>query len=133
MGDKPNVFSRVRNSKTGAAAAEFAIMLPVLLLIMAGALQYGVMMMTYNSMVNGARSAARALSLGDATDAQVRTAVKNWLPGWVSDGAVTVTTTSIGTDRIRVDVSVPASETTVLRIGPMPETLAASVLMMREK
>lgn len=126
------IVRRLKRSKAGAAATEFALILPLLLLILAGGLQFGVLMMTYNSMVNGARSAARALSLGDTSEAEVRTAVRNWMPAWVPDSAVTVTATAVGADRVRVDVSVPTVNATVLRLVPMSETLDVSIVMMRE-
>lgn len=123
---------RCKRSKDGAAAAEFAIIFPVLLLIVAGALQFGVLMMTYNSMVNGARNAARSMSLGDTSDAEVKAAVRQALPGWVPSAAVTVTTQAVGTDRVQVDVSVPSANATVMRLLPMSDTLDVSIVMMRE-
>jgi hypothetical protein len=83
-------------------------------------------------MVNGARSAARAASLGDASEADIKADLKNWLPAWVPADAATVTITNVGVDEVRVDVSMPSADATVFRLGPMPETLTASVLMARE-
>jgi Flp pilus assembly protein TadG len=119
-------------SRSGVAASEFALMLPLLMVILFGSLQYGIMLMTYNSMVNGARSAARAASLGDTSEADIRADLRNWLPAWVPADAATVTITNVGADDVRVDVSMPSANATVFRLGPMPATLTASVLMARE-
>lgn len=114
------------------AAAEFVFILPLLLLIVFGTIQYGVLLLTYNSLVNGTRSAARAASLGEQTNTQIAAAMRTWLPAWVPASSITVTTTPIGADRIEVNVTVPSADATVLRFGPMPANLSASIVMMRE-
>ncbi len=122
----------LRRSRTGVAAAEFALLLPLLLSIFSGALQYGTLMFTYNSMLNSARSAARAASLGESSNAQIKADLRSWLPAWVPADAITVETTALSGDRIRVDVSIPSSQATVLRFGPMPATIGTSIIMARE-
>ena len=44
--------------KSGANAVEFAVVLPVLLLIVLGIIQFGVIFFTYNNMVQAARKLA---------------------------------------------------------------------------
>lgn len=126
------LLARLRRARQGAAAAEFALILPVMLMVVAGALQYGVMAMTYNAMLNGARSGARALSLGDAAATDVRTAVRDWMPAWVPAADVTVTSEAVGANQVRVNVSVPGTSSTVFRLLPLPATLDVSVQMMLE-
>jgi Flp pilus assembly protein TadG len=123
---------RLVRSRSGVAASEFAMILPLILIMLFGMLQYGIMMMTYNSMLNGARSAARAASLGDSSEAVIKAELKNWLPAWVPSDVVTVSITNVGTNDVRVNVSLPSANATVLRLGPMPEFLTASVVMARE-
>lgn len=129
---KGGQFRRLLQRQDGAAMAEFALVLPLLLLIVTGTLQYGMLMYTYNSMITGARSAARAASLGDQTTAQIETAAKSWLPGFVDRTAVVVTTTALAGDRVQVNVSMPSSKATVLPFVPMPATLDVAAVMANE-
>lgn len=116
----------------GAAAAEFAVFLPVILLMFVGTVQYGIMMFTYNTMLTAARAGARAVAIGSADGLTVATIVKEHLPAWVDPSLVTVQSTSLSGDRVRVDVSIPANNSTVIRLGPMPDTINADVVMLRE-
>lgn len=64
---------RIQNSERGAAAVEFALILPVLLLLLLGIIEFGA---AYNAQIlvtNAAREAARSMTLtglpADAIDA----------------------------------------------------------------
>jgi Flp pilus assembly pilin Flp len=124
--------SALRQDRRGASAAEFALLLPVLLLILVGTIQYGVMMFTYNSMLTAARAGARIAALGSANNAAVEAMVQSMLPGWVDRDLVEVESTSIAGNQVRVEVSMPSPTSTVLQLGPMPDAIAASVVMLRE-
>ena len=53
-----------RKSEDGGTAVEFAFVLPVLLMIIAGIMQFGAIFFLQNNMANAAREAARALAVG---------------------------------------------------------------------
>ena len=47
----------------GASAAEFALVIPLLVTFLFGSIQYGVMMFTYNLMQDAARDTARGMAV----------------------------------------------------------------------
>jgi hypothetical protein len=55
---------RLRNGKRGAALVEFAIVAPLLFLIVLGIIEFGVIMMHQLTLVQVAREGSRAASLG---------------------------------------------------------------------
>ncbi|WP_439534286.1 TadE/TadG family type IV pilus assembly protein [Polymorphobacter sp.] len=118
--------------RRGAAAAEFALILPLLLLLFFGSVQYGVLMFTYNSMLTTARNGARALAVGSATPTAVRTAVLAGMPGWVSPDSVTIVAGNVGADQVRTAITVPSAGATIMRLVPMPAEISVDVVMERE-
>ncbi len=53
--------------RRGVAAAEMAVVAPVLVLILGGIIQFGALFFLHNNMVNAAREAARALAVKKVT------------------------------------------------------------------
>ena len=78
---------RKRTDERGAAAVEFALIAPVLLVLLFGIIDFGLAINRYAMVNNAAREAAREASLG-ATDAEIRAVVTNRLSGM---GTPTVT------------------------------------------
>lgn len=122
----------LRGCRRGAAAAEFALVLPLLLMMMFGGLQYGSLFFAQNSLQTAARNGARALASGAVSAGDVQTAVRGDLPGWIAPGDVVVNAGPLGADQVRVRISVPAARAAVVRLVPMPETIEASVVMQQE-
>jgi Flp pilus assembly protein TadG len=70
-----------RSRRLGIAAVEFAIVAPIFVAFALGIIEFGRMLSAQEILVNAAREGARqAISLGE-TDAQVNTAVDNYLAG----------------------------------------------------
>jgi Flp pilus assembly protein TadG len=127
--------TRLHADRRGAAAVEFALLLPLLTLMLTGVWQYGALFFSYNAMTTAARDGARALATGSATEAEVRANVVASMPGWMPAADVTVVArneASTGTAFVDTRITVPAAKATVFSIGPMPESIEAFSTMERE-
>ena len=116
----------------GASAAEFAIVLPLLLSILMGIMQMSMMMYSYNVMVSGARDTARAMAVCTITDLPAAIKQARYLqPPWISDDEWTVTPV-IASD-VSVTISVDAAKASILSYLPFDfGTLRAKVTMRKE-
>jgi Flp pilus assembly protein TadG len=103
---------------SGNSAVEFALTAPVLLFMVLGALEYGMMFYTQASMQHAARDSVRQVSLGQLTDANAPAYVCGNVPSWAeADCSASVTHSNAAdpkTDVITVAVNVPASKATVV-------------------
>ena len=75
-------------SSRGAAAVEFALLVPILLLLVFGIVDFGFMLNRDAVVNNATREAVRTASVG-GTSAEVTATVRSFLKGW--PGALTVT------------------------------------------
>jgi Flp pilus assembly protein TadG len=83
---------RHRNAR-GAAAVEFALLLPILLLLVFGTIQYGMYFWAMQGGSDVARSAARRAAVGDpATCADFRATVLSDIDGLTGSGATATVT-----------------------------------------
>jgi Flp pilus assembly pilin Flp len=90
-----------RRNRRGAAAVEFAVVAPVLFLMVFGMIEYGRAVMVQQVMTNAAREGARSAVLDGATATDVETRVVDYLTG----GGISSATA----DHVTIDPSDPAS------------------------
>jgi hypothetical protein len=86
-------------------------------------------------MLDAARDGARSLAVGAATELQVVITAKTKLPKWVPAAKWTIVasdTPTTGTNQVKIRISVPSINATVLPFVPMPETLTVDVVMLKE-
>ncbi len=114
-----NLVSRYRKREDGAAAVEFALISPVLILMIGAIFEGGMVMHSWGNMEHFARQAARAVSIGESTHDQAKTYVKTNMVG--SFGApdvgvdISETTGSNALDnQVIIQVTLPVSEISAL-------------------
>jgi Flp pilus assembly protein TadG len=127
---------KIRNDRSGSSAFEFALVLPLFVVMMCGTLQYGILFYTWNVALNGARNAARAVAVGRTNVAGGQGMMRNALPAWVTVGGgggivSTVTDAPIGGEVV-ASVQFPSSSATFLPLAPMPENVSVTVRMVKE-
>lgn len=112
----PRLTRALRRNRDGNAAVEFALILPVLLALVFGCLEFGMIAYTYNATGSVARDAARQLAINQLTPEQVDGYVRKKLPRWVRDEAQLNVSQSDEDDptsnRFTLDVTFPATSAT---------------------
>ena len=130
---------RTRQRRRGAAATEFAIVLPIFFLLIVGILEFGRMIMVQQVLTNAAREGARLACIDGSTESGVQTAVSAFLAN-ASVTGVTVTcspsnlsSAAVGS-QITVETSVPFKDVSWVSSPWLATdvTLTASCMMRRE-
>jgi Flp pilus assembly protein TadG len=127
--------------RRAAVAVEFAIVAPLLFLLILGMVEFGRMLMVQQTMTNAAREGARKAVLPGMTDTQVQTAIDNYLSGAGVNGHTrTITPSTDGAaagTTIKVTVSVPYHKVSWLPLNAVSflsdATLSVSVEMRKEE
>lgn len=126
-----------RNDR-GVAAVEFAFVAPILILIVAGIVQFGAVFFLQGNMGNAAREVARSLAVGAvATQADAKKLAESKLTNWGVAFDVTVTfpdpSDPNDTD-YTVTISAPLSEAAIFDIlGVFKGNTLTAMASMREE
>lgn len=131
-----------KEKRRGAAIAETAIVLPILIVLCFGAIKYGWLFYRLQQVTNVTRQAARyAIRPGVTSAAQVETRIETLMTEAGLAGKYdppVVTLTSVSGDPVTVEISVPTVNVDLLNfdgpiiIIPAPQNLSASVTMSKE-
>lgn len=126
--------------RRGISTVEAAIILPLLVLLTMGLIEYGWLFLSAQQTTNAARQGARIGATADATSADVNSAVSVLM----ADAGMAEAGYSVVIDPVDITVAEPGSSVTVtvavpaenVRITgfplPMPANLRASVSMAKE-
>lgn len=133
---------RRNHQSKGAAAVEFAIVLPLLFLFVFGIIEFGRALMVHQVLVNSAREATRRAVVPGASDSDVTAIVDNYMgsagiTGYSHSTKVNGSTASLSTansgDSIIVTVSVPNSSVSWGIFGLIDENRQFSVAVNMRK
>ena len=136
-------YNREMRRYRGAALAEAAIVLTVLMLLTLGALEYGWLFVNAQQVTNAARQGARiAILPDDNAETRARAAVTTLLTSaGLSDDSpvidVNPTTMTVGGETVQAEVVHVAVSTQNLRLThwdllPVPPTIGCTVTMAKE-
>jgi len=111
--DRPGARRR-RRSDSGAELIELALVLPILLIVIAGIIDFGFLFQRYEAVTNAAREGARLAILPDFSDADAQERVKQYLD-------------SSGLDRTAAVVPLPTHSTLTLATGASVDVVSVYV------
>ena len=125
----------------GVASLEFALVLPLLVLLVFGIMEYGWIFFRMHELSSTVRDAARVAVRPDTTDLGVRQRARSMMDAYgMGDSGYTlnidpgsVETLVLG-EEITVTIQVPRAHVDLmgLRIMPLPATLGATATMAKE-
>lgn len=82
-------------SETGAELIEFMLVFPMLILLVAGIVDFGMLLRTYEVVVNAAREGARVAILDGYSTSDVQTRVQQYLDAAGLSGTPTITVDTV--------------------------------------
>jgi Flp pilus assembly protein TadG len=100
--------------RDGAVAAEFGLVAPLMIAMLMGTLEYGLIIFSYSSMQTAARDVARQVSVNTISVAAAEDAAKQKVAPWMRDDVnVSISESASGdpaTNVITMQLDVPASK-----------------------
>lgn len=128
-----------RRNRLGAAATEFAVVAPIMILLTMGMIEVGRMVMVKQMMVNASREGARLGALPGTTNAEVETRVRSELEGSSLTGVtITVTPANLSSaaagTQVKVSLSVSATQISWIPnpLFSLSKNITTSTTMRRE-
>jgi Flp pilus assembly protein TadG len=122
--------------RDGAAAVEFAFILPILLLLFSGIVQFGSVMFLENHMTNVARETSRRVAVGELAQADAASSAQQALINWGVNYEVSVATVGAGggNQDIAVAISLPMREAALIDLlGVFQSGNLTAVVTMRQE
>jgi Flp pilus assembly protein TadG len=120
-----------RKRRSGVSTIEMALVLPMLLMLVLGGLDYGLQFYAWDVMGDAARDAAREAAVRDGTAAQAQAVAVQRLSGLHGAFAITVTMPTGTSTDVTVHISVPVSDVS-LGYFHSGRTIETSVTMRKE-
>ncbi len=122
--------------RDGAAAVEFAFIVPILLLLFSGIVQFGAIMFLENHMTNVARETTRRVAVGELNETDAESSAQQALVNWGVTYDVDVATIDVGggNQDITVTISLPMAEAALMDLLGVFQSgnLSAAVTMRQE-
>ncbi len=117
-GLRGTLLRRLGKDQSGAAAVEFVFILPILLLLFSGILQFGSVMFLDSHMTNVAREASRRVAVGELTETDATTMVQAALVNWGVTYQVNIATADAGdgNQNVVVNISLPLADAALMDV-----------------
>jgi Flp pilus assembly protein TadG len=129
---RAQVICYLRN-RSGAVLVEFAMVIPIVLLLLFSQIAFGTILLMNDSMYDAARQAARELAVGTVDEAGAVTKANTLLASWPTTFNVTAQdTATTGTNDVRVQIALPLSTFYMTDFIPGLANLNATVVMRKE-
>jgi Flp pilus assembly protein TadG len=120
--------------RRGAAAFEFSLLLPIMMTMAFGTIQYALLFYNYNAMTGAARYAAATVARGDRSAASAETVARTMLPPWVAAGDYTVTIVDAAPGgNVTAQISVNGAKAAVIPFLPVPTSITTSPQLRFQK
>ncbi len=123
-------------SERGVAAVEFAFIVPILLLLFSGIVQFGAIMFLENHMTNVARETTRRVAVGELNETDAESSAQQALVNWGVTYDLSVATIDLGggNQDITVTISLPMAEAALTDVLGVFQSgnLSAAVTMRQE-
>jgi len=116
----------LKKSQRGQSIVEFALVLPIFLLIMLGLVEFGRLWMTVNVLTGAAREGARAAAVHGAGSSEARTAAQNVLSGGNVSGATITVVGPNASGEVRVTIGLSYSTITGSLVPGLSSTFQLS-------
>ena len=123
------------NSVRGAAAVELAVVLPLLLTLVFGIIEFGWVFMVRETLTNSSREGCRVAVLQGSTEQNIQDQVAASMnPTGLSTYTVQITRSSPGNPNETVKVLIPYADVSLLGgyFGPTDFNLGATTVMRKE-
>ena len=135
---KPNIQCRKRGGRRGAAVVEFAVCLPVMLLIVLGSIEAASMLFLRQALIQSAYEGAKVAIRDNGNNADATTAIANVADGRrLNDVAVEFSPKNVGKAKqgefVSVTISVPGDSNSFIPFGPFKNrVVSARAVMVKE-
>jgi Flp pilus assembly protein TadG len=111
--------AKLMGNRSGAAAAEFALIIPVLTSMIFGALEFSSIFFSYSALQSAARDVTRQVAINTIEVGAAEAAVRARVPGWMRDEVdvqiVQSAPADITANVIQLTAEVPATSATPLK------------------
>ncbi len=122
--------------RDGAAAVEFAFIVPILLLLFSGIVQFGSIMFLENHLTNVARETSRRVAVGELAETDAESSAQQALVNWGVTYDVDVVSVDVGggNQDITVTISLPMAEAALMDVlGVFQSGNLTAVVTMRQE
>lgn len=114
------MFARLKSCRRGAVSVEAALVMPILVMLVVGMMEFGVVLFTFMTLQSAVREATRAASVNYIDTDEIETEVRAHLPRWSrEDTEVEVSETSPSNPSlnvITVTATLPARSATPVHL-----------------